>query len=67
MKQVILNEMGTGSTFSEGERISTDNTSILLAFSQESDRVEDLLLHQTNWLMEKLGYVVSVNRRSRIA
>lgn len=52
--------------FSKGERTSVRITGIALAFLLEFERV-DLLLHQTSWLTEMLGYTVSVITNRRIA
>lgn len=52
--------------FSKGDRTSVPITGIALAFSLEFERV-DLLLHQTSWLIEMLGYTVSVITNRRIA
>lgn len=52
--------------FSKGERTSIRIAGIALAFSLEFERV-DLLLHQTSWLIEMLGYTVSVITNRRIA
>lgn len=51
--------------FSKSERTSICIAGIALAFSLEFER--DLLLHQMSWLIEMLGYTVSVIKNRRIA